>query len=392
MNGVKTIYLQKVKEQNMSLILQHIWEQESISRVELVELTGLTSGTITNLTKELIKYGVIQESVSSSGSVGRKRVMLRYNPDRYRILGLDIGRSSFEIVMTDFTGRVIKSVTGNTIGLQKPEKVIELIAPHLDAMKHLAQKQGCAILGLGISIPGPMDIKLGVLLSPPNFPGWESFAVRDVFQEQLGLRVWMEDDAHTSALAERWFGWGRTNQNLIFVSMGMGIGGGIISGGELIRGMNGLYGQIGHMSLIPHGLRCACGNEGCWETVGSIPAILQRWSGGGDTIESFFRAVREEEAAALECLKETLYAIESALTNLFHLYDPDLIVLGGKLYPFLAEYMPQVLLRVKSRVYAFASERVYVEASTFGSSQSGVGGAALVFGNLLMEPIFLLEQ
>src|SRR4051812_34369770 len=109
MSEVKTIYLQKVKEQNMSLILQHIWEREAISRVELVESTGLTSGTLTNLTQELIKYGVIRESESSSGSVGRKRVILRYQSDRYRILGLDIGRSSYEIVMTDFTGRVIKS-------------------------------------------------------------------------------------------------------------------------------------------------------------------------------------------------------------------------------------------------------------------------------------------
>jgi predicted NBD/HSP70 family sugar kinase len=390
MSGSKAMYLQKVKEQNMSKILHRIWQRGAVSRVELVELTGLTSGTVTNLTQELIGAGLIYESETTSGTVGRKRVMLRYNPDRYRIMGLDIGRSSFEVVLTDFTGRVLASSEGSTVGIGDPEKVLGLIAPQLESMKTLAAKQGCPVIGLGVGIPGPMDIERGVLYRPPGFPGWEGYPVRDALTAKFGLKTWIEDDAHTSALAERWFGLGKSNRDLVFVTMGMGIGGGMVSNGEIVRGMNGLYGQVGHMTLVPGGEKCACGNEGCWETVGSIPGILRRWS-GGDRIEDFFLAVRSGEAAATACFGETIYMLESALTNLFHLYDPDVIVLGGKLYPYFDEYLGQIRSRVKERVFAFARERVRIEPSTFGSSQNAVGAAALVFGKLLKEPLAFAE-
>lgn len=374
----------------MSKILHRIWQKKALSRVELVELTDLTSGTVTNLTQELIGAGLIYESETASGTVGRKRVMLRYNPDRYRIIGLDIGRSSFEVVLTDMTGRIIISSEGSTEGIGDSEKVLNLIVPQLEYMKALAASDGCSVIGLGVGIPGPMDVERGVLYQPPGFPGWEGYPVLDVLAAKSGLKTWIEDDAHTSALAERWFGWGQTNGDLVFVTMGMGIGGGIVSNGEIVRGMNGLYGQVGHMTLVPGGEKCACGNEGCWETVGSIPGIMRRWP-GGDKIEDFFLAAHKGETAATACLEETIYLLETALTNLFHLYDPNVIVLGGKLYTYFDEYLGEIRNGVKERVYAFARERVKIEPSTFGSSQNAIGAAALVFGKLLKEPMAFKE-
>ncbi|QGQ99515.1 ROK family transcriptional regulator [Paenibacillus psychroresistens] len=391
MSDIKPIYLQKVKQQNMANILQTIWEHEAISRVELVELTGLTSGTITNLTQELIQWGLIRESETSQGSVGRRRVMLKYHTDRHIIIGLDISRTTFEIVMTDLMGRVMKSIEGNITGISAPEQVLDLIEPHIQSMIAYANLKGLPVLGLGVSIPGPMDKVNGHLLSPPNFPGWEGYPIKDVLVKRFGLKVFIEDDARASALAERWFGLGRKSQDLVFVTMGMGIGSGVVSKGELVVGSNGLFGQVGHMTLVPKGSVCACGNEGCWETLGSIPGILRRWS-GGDTIDAFFHAVHQGDKLANECLQETLYYLESALITLFNIYDPDVIILGGKLYPYLSMYLPEVKAHVKSRVYAFAQERLRIEPSSFGTSQNAIGAVALVFGNLLKGPLQVLTQ
>lgn len=390
-NGSKSVYLQKVKEQNISLLLRRMWEAEAVSRVELVEMTGLTSGTITNLTQQLIRKEVIRETVRLSDTVGRKRVMLQFHSHRYRILGLDIGRSSFEVVAADLTGRIIRSVEGSASEAHVPEETLDRVAPHLESMREDARRQGNAILGLGVSIPGPMDAERGVLLSPPNFPGWERYPVKSSLERRFGMKVWIGDDAHTSALAEKWFGVGRAVGNLVFVTMGVGIGGGIISKGELIRGTDGVYGQIGHLTMVPHGLRCACGNEGCWETVCSIPAILRRWGGGG-SIGQFFRSAREGERQAAQVLEEVLYTIESAITNLYHMYDPELVVIGGKLHPHLKEYMPALRAGVASRVFASARNRVRIEACTFGNSQNAAGAAALVFGKMLSEPAAVLDM
>ncbi|MBB6673039.1 ROK family protein [Cohnella nanjingensis] len=166
-------------------------------------MTRLTSGTITNLTQELLQTGLIRESETSSGSVGRKRVMLKLRTDRYMIIGLDIGRTSFEVVLADLAGRIIKSVEGNTVGIGQPEKILDLIAPHVRSMGRYASSRGTPVIGLGVSIPGPMDRKSGQLLSPPNFPGWESYPITSTLEKKFGLRVFVEDDARASALAER---------------------------------------------------------------------------------------------------------------------------------------------------------------------------------------------
>lgn len=384
------IYLQKVKQDNMSELLQKIWQHEAISRVELVSLTKLTSGTVTNLTQELLGLGLIRESSTSSGAVGRKRVMLKLNTERFALIGLDISRTSYELILTDLAGRVLKSAEGNTIGIHEPGKILDLIASHFEFMKKYAAEKGMPLIGMGVSIPGPMDRAVGRLLTPPNFPGWDQYPIVAVLEERFGLKVFAEDDARASVLAERWYGLGRNVQDLLFVTMGMGIGGGVITRGELAGGANGLFGQVGHITLVPDGEPCACGNQGCWETVGSIPGILRRWA-EGDSIDGFFHAVRQGDPKAVECLNETLKMLESALTTAFNAYDPEIIVLGGRLYPYLAMYLGEIRNRVKDRIYSFVQNRLRIEPATFGSSQNAMGAVSLVFERLLASPLQMLS-
>lgn len=384
-------YLREVKQQNISRVLRDIWRLEPVSRIELVEETKLTSGTITNLTQDLLHAGLLKQTELSTGNVGRKRVMLRLDPNRCMLIGIDIGRAASEVVVTDLTGRVLRSEEIEAADRCNPGSVLEAAAARVHAMiASIGAKT--PVLGVGLSIPGPMNLQDGTLLAPPNFPHWENYPVRRELERLLGRTVQMNDDARTSALAERWFGYGRKHESFVYVTMGHGIGGGVISAGEVLAGANGLYGQLGHITSMPGGEPCACGNRGCWETIGSIPAILRRWGRSDATIDDFFAAVRQGDGEALQVLETTLEVLQSTLTTLFNVYDPDLIVLGGKLYPYLHDYLPRIRTRVQESVYQFVRGRVVIEPASFGATQSAVGAAALVFGTLMNRPLDALDQ
>lgn len=389
-------YLRQIKQHNLSQVLQSIWHSEPVSRIELVEETKLTSGTITNLTQDLLKVGLLKETELTTGNVGRRRVMLTLNEQRFKLIGIDIGRSSYEVVATDLTGRVEFAEEVKTRRGTSPHEVLAGVAAIVGETIARFSGREDQLLGIGLSIPGPMNLKEGTLLVPPNFPQWEHFAIRAELERMLGRSIVMNDDARTSALAERWFGQGRTHKedSFVYITMGYGIGGGIVSKGEVITGTNGLYGQIGHITVVPGGPLCECGNRGCWETVGSIPGILRHWKDGqeGGDIDDFFQAVEAGEPEAKRCLDSTLRLMDSTLTTLFNVYDPALIIIGGKLFPYLERYLPSVRRHVQASVYPSARHNVIIEPASFGTSQSAIGAASLVFGELMRRPLDMLES
>lgn len=390
MSESKVVYLQKVKNQNVSHILHKIWEQEAVSRIELVQMTYLTSGTITNLTQELISHRLIRESELISDSVGRKRVNLRFDNSYYYIIGLDIGRTSISVVLSELTGNIVETVEYGTEGITSPAAVLALIETYVDKLLQQAETRKRKIIGIGVSIPGPMDQRTGKLLHPPGFPGWAGFPIRSTLEERFKLRVFIEDDARTSALAERWYGIGRDGRDLVFVTMGMGIGGGIVQNGKVLHGANGLYGQIGQMSLMTHDKNGSLQYYGCWEDFSSMPGILKRWGKPGD-FGDFIVQVRANDPHAVQVMEDTLRMLESSLTSLFNLYDPDVIVLGGKLYPYLSTHMDEIVGNVRSRVFDFVQERIFIEKAFYGQMQSLMGAVALVFGHVLENPLLILS-
>jgi len=390
----KVGYLHHVKQLNMSKVLHSIWSSEPVPRIKLVDQTELTSGTITNLTQELLKAGLIKEFKSFSNMVGRRPIMLRIAVENYRLIGIDIGRNSIEVVLTNLSGKIMMSRKNELLNQNDPKQVLKKIVVYVNEMIQFSHKSHNFILGIGLSIPGPMDLKQGKLLSPPNFQGWTHFPIQKELEQRLFRAIKINDDARSSALAERWFGLGRKGEDFVYITMGVGIGGGVVANGELLYGKNGLYGQIGHMSIIPDGILCACGNIGCWETVGSIPGILKRWKMGAEenhTIDDFFKAVSQGDMQANRCLESTLQMLESVLITLYNVYDPDLIVLGGTLSTYLKSFIPRIRRNVQSRMYSFAKNRLMIEHASFGESQSAVGAAAIVFGHLLHQPLDVIE-
>ena len=195
-----------VKSINQSVVLSAIRHHGPISRTELAELTELTSATITNVTSQLSGLNLIHESGSAASHGGRKRVLLKLNDDSYWVIGGEISRNHTAALLVNLSGRIIRSEYEEIERTEGPTRTIgRLVGMISRLLAHAAQK-GKRVIGVGIGVPGPVNTHEGVVISPPNFPGWQSVRLREFVEDAVGLPVLIDDDAKTSALGEASFG------------------------------------------------------------------------------------------------------------------------------------------------------------------------------------------
>jgi glucokinase len=203
------------------------------------------------------------------------------------------------------------------------------------------------VAAVGVGVPGPINFRQGLLRFAPNLPGWVNLPLRQMLRDELGVPVFVGNDADVAALAEHRFGAGRGVSDMIYLTISTGIGGGMIVNNRLFTGGNGLGGEVGHMAIDPRGPQCSCGNVGCVEVMASGTAIArnarQRLSEGatsvlldwaeGDlsriTAKEVGRAAQEGDALAMAIYREAGTYIGSALISLMYLLNPSLFVLGG---------------------------------------------------------------
>ncbi len=263
------------------------------------------------------------------------------------VLGIDIGGTKCAVVLGRPNGEILARREEPTRPEQGPDRILERL---VSAAADLLRDQGASAAslgGIGISCGGPIDSAAGLVHSPPNLPGWDAVPARKVFEDAFrGVPVRLENDANATALAEWLFGAGKGARNMVFVTIGTGIGGGLILDGRLYRGTNDLAGELGHQTILVNGPRCLCGKRGCLEAVASGPAIarlaqdsLQYGRGrpllahvGGHAKDITARHVvemaREGDDFSRRILDEAATYIGIGLANVIQILNPERIVLG----------------------------------------------------------------
>jgi glucokinase len=279
-----------------------------------------------------------------------------------------------------------------------------------EMVRSVAESQGIRpedAAGLGVSFGGPLDARRGIVYSPANLPGWDAIPLTQLLSEAFpSLPIVMDNDANAAALAEWHFGAGRGYQNVLYITMGTGVGGGIIADGRLVRGGCDASGEIGHICLVPDGPPCGCGKRGCLEAFCSGPAIARRareklraGMDGGDLLdtmgltveelktEHLVEAARRGNVFALDHLRDTAYYMGWGIANALNLLNSEVVVLGtvataaGDLFlrP-LREYM---------RLFAMTrtAQAARVVPAQLGELVGDYAAIALVVGSRLeMEP------
>ncbi len=258
------------------------------------------------------------------------------------LIAVDLGGTSIRAARFGPSGPpALAHVKIPTLASEGPEAVIGRI---VDAI-HQVAPAGAADLRVGIGAPGPLDPRRGVILEAPNLPGWVNLPLRDILQDRLGCPVAVGNDANLAALAEWRFGAGRGTQDMLYLTISTGIGGGVIMDGRLLVGHRGLAAELGHMTVDRDGPLCGCGHRGHLEALASGPAIarraqelieqghpsclVQRPGGTSLSAEAVGEAARDGDALARRVLQDAGEAIGLHLANLVHAFDPELIVLGG---------------------------------------------------------------
>jgi glucokinase len=260
------------------------------------------------------------------------------------ILSLDIGGTKIAAALMTPEGATLASCRGPSLAREGPERVIARL---LDLARRVIREGEAEVRSVGISCGGPLDPVTGIVLSPPNLPGWDRTPLRRIVAEGLEIdpaSVHVENDANACALAELHFGAARGRLHAIYLTMSTGIGGGLILDGRLYRGATFNAGEVGHQVVLADGPPCGCGRRGCLEAVASGSGIaarlrarfdtlsprLKQSAGSADriTAEHLFDAVRSGDRCAVEFFDETMTLLARGIANLVFILNPQIVILG----------------------------------------------------------------
>jgi glucokinase len=263
------------------------------------------------------------------------------------ILGIDIGGTKCAVSLGEGDGRITAREAQVTDVASSPDAILESLTALARKLLREASAAAEKLEGIGISCGGPLSTESGTVFEVPNLPGWTEVPIRKIFEDAFpGIRVVLENDANATALAEWRFGAGKGTRNMIFMTMGTGIGGGLILDGKLYRGTNDLAGEVGHQTILIDGPVCGCGKRGCLEALASGPAIARlAWEGiqfgrgrrlieiaGGKsadiTAQHVIEAAREGDQFSQSILADAGTYMGIGIANLIQILNPERVVLG----------------------------------------------------------------
>jgi glucokinase len=316
------------------------------------------------------------------------------------VVGIDLGGTKISTALVDNAGRVIAYDYRETHASEGPEAVIGRM---LDAARGVMTRAGVTpaqVAAVGIGAPGPLDIDAGVVVAPPNLPGWDYVPLRQLVEDALGITTFLENDANAAALGEHRFGAGRGTAHMIYVTVSTGIGGGLILDGKLYHGADGMAGEIGHVTIMPYGPHCGCGNRGCLEALASgtaiarqaresvvrgVPTLMADLAGGDAkriTAKLVAEAASQGDVEAQEILAEAMNYLGIGMANLVDLFNPQLIVIGGGLTNIGEALFGPVRRAIDRRALRSLAQRVRVVPAALGDKVGVLGAAAVALAQI----------
>jgi glucokinase-like ROK family protein len=384
-----------LRQVNRNVVFRLIRERGRTSRTELARLSGLSKATVSEIVADLLARGFVREAGMQSFGRGRNRVVLEFDPAARLVLGAQLDDTECAVVLADLNARPRHAATTPVRG-GAPEDFVAALDEGVARLRPLAE---APILGLGLGAPGSIDPDgRRVTISVPL--AWRDVPIADLVEARIGLPVLAANRAKVAALGEVWHGAGRGAEHLIYVFIGAGIVAGMVIHGALYFGSAGGAGELGHVTVLPDGPLCGCGNQGCLHTVASESAIIRsarvrarRTDGtllrqltdgllGQIALEVLRDAAHQGDGVALATLAEAGAYLGLAIANLVNLVNPQLVVLGGPIAALGEPILEPIRREVRQRALPDSLVDLAIVPSTLGDAAGAIGAAALFLESL----------
>jgi len=314
-------------------------------------------------------------------------------------IGVDLGGTNIHAGIVDSKGAVLARKFVPTLVNEGEDRVIERLC---HVIQELTERYPSGdFQGIGIGAAGIINIAEGEIVSSPNFPGWQDVTLRDIISRRFCVPTVLDNDANAAIFGEQWAGAGIGKRSLIGLTLGTGVGGGIILDGRLWHGSDGMAGEIGHMTVVPDGRRCSCGNRGCLEAYASATAILNRTiesmprhpennlleiadikNPSELTSEKIFQAACSGNKLAKEIFRETGAYLGLAIGSLINILNPEIFIIGGGASQAWDFFYPAMMEEIKLRALKEPAERISVVPTKLGNDAGLIGACGLVAQSL----------
>ncbi|ARE74003.1 ROK family protein [Streptomyces sp. NPDC059558] len=368
---------------NLERVVRAVRLAGSLTQAEIARATGLSAATVSNIVRELKDGGTVEVTDTSAG--GRRARSVSLSGDAGIVIGVDFGHTHLRVAVGNLAHQVLAEES-------EPLDVDASWADGFDRAEALVGRLIADIgvglekvIGVGLGVPGPIDVESGTLGSTAILPGWAGINPRQELSQRLGVPVYVDNDANLGALGELVWGSGRGVKDLAYIKVASGVGAGLVINGQIYRGPGGTAGEIGHITLDESGPVCRCGNRGCLETFAAaryVLPLLQGTHGPELTMERVVELAREGDPGCRRVITDVGRHIGSGVASLCNLLNPSRVVLGGS----LAEAGELVLAPIRESVgrYAIpsAARQLSVLTGNLGGRAEVLGALALVLSEM----------
>ncbi|GAB2658316.1 ROK family protein [Nocardia goodfellowii] len=377
-------HLQQVRLGNLCTVLLSVVDRPG-SRAELAQRIGLTKATVASLIEPLLAQQILIEDAATTSGRGRPSKPLRFHPAAPIALGAEINVGYLAVTATGLDGTVLSA---RHVEVDNRRRSAEDLAGHLiELIADDEASRGRRVFGAGVAVPG---IVVGdTVVRAPNVPGLTGARLADHLRAGLGIDlIEVDNEANLAALAHVW-PHKLAGDDFLYVSGDVGIGGGLVTGGTLYRGVSGFAGELGHITIEREGRRCRCGSTGCVEQYAGLDAILS--DAGQDNLQALTSALADGDPGAQEAVARAGSALGVGLASVLNICDLATVVLGGCYAEIFETLAPALGTELQHRTLAAGSRPITVIAAPVRGDAAVRGGAALVARRACTEPERLMR-
>ncbi|ULT58975.1 ROK family protein [Neobacillus drentensis] len=373
-----------VKKINQKLILNEIVSNSPISRAKLSETIGLNKSTVSSQVTTLIEKNLIFEIGQGQSSGGRKPVMLVFNKNAGYSIGIDIGVDYLNCILTDLKGNIVLEDYQPLVD-QSSEDLKDVLFLKINNLKAKMPESPYGLIGIGLCIPGLVNTEQKVIFTP-NLEWNYDLDLKPLIEQEFNVPVFLENEANAGAYGEKEYGAAKNYENLVYVSVHTGIGVGIIINNELYHGVRGFAGEMGHLTIDLNGLKCSCGNRGCWELYASEKALLKSLAKnqqGKLSNREIISLANQNNPDILTALQKFGFYLGIGLTSILNTFNPQAVIIRNNIVEALPMVLNSIKNSVASRTYQQLENSYELVTSSLGKNAPALGASSIAIGNFL---------